>query len=235
MSLNSGIWVALECSDRQARIAIKKGEEVIECSLDEGQSQTTHLIPVLKATLEKHEIGPASVEHLALNVGPGSAMGLRMGVVLAQGWSFVHPSVSVHAIPFEACAQQALLEWGKEGGASKAVLLADAFGGEVFLQEIERTGEAWELKGKMLRHPRKVISSLRPPLRVLENLGPWKEKLDWHEELVTYSGKLPTAIQVLRAALTGEFIQAIEDIDVRYLKPSSAELLWEKRQSEKGS
>jgi tRNA A37 threonylcarbamoyladenosine modification protein TsaB len=235
MKDSSGIWVALECSNRWAEGIVWEEGELHEFCLEENQSQSADLVPMLKSTLEGLKIDPKAVTDLVLNIGPGSATGLRMGVALAQGWSLVYPELRIHASTLEACALEAMEEWiGVEDTASKAVLLSDAFGGEVFLQHLECEGKAWLGLGEMARHPRDVIESLEGPMWVLEDLGAWKEKMDWSAGLKRFDGKFPSVRHVLRAAQSGDLLRDIEDVDVRYLKPSSAELLWEKRNSKKG-
>lgn len=234
MTAPEGTWVALECSKKRASFAISRNGEEHRFCLAQDQTQTAHMVPVLKEKLEAIDIDSSEVSDLALHVGPGSATGLRMAVALAQGWSLVHPDVCVHAVTLEACCQVALKEWEGKGDLSQAVLLSDAFGGEVFLQKLELVGIDWKLVGDMKRHPREVINSLEGPLYILEDLGSWKEKIEWGKDLLRYDDSFPTAHQVLGAAKSGEYVREIERVDVRYLKPSSAELLWEKRHSEKG-
>lgn len=217
--------LALETSRKQASLVIGQGKSKKTYELNAQQTQGCDLVPLLEDSLMKEGINATEIKTIALHVGPGSTTGLRMGVALVQGFSLVMPEVEVHAIPLESlgCAQLKSLE---NFSGQSAALLANAYGGMLFMQKYKKTS-SWNLDGDLEMVPVEMADTLDDHELILSDLGDLRHKRKWPEHWQWVDAPFPHAELVYRVSLeTQEFLLPVEELDVRYLKPSSAELNW---------
>ena len=221
--MSEAVILALECSRRCASLAIQTRGECFSTEMDPQQSQSSLLLPLVKDFLKKHHVHPEQVTDLGIHVGPGGSTGLRMGVALAQAWSMVY-KVRVHAVPLEALALEVL----KEAPAkfSSAQLLADAFGGQFFRARYENKLDQWHMIGGLELIDKTEAKQYSARCYVVEDLGRLKTLEPWPESWVWHGGIFPQAQQVLQATLNHAYLCPIQQMDVRYLKASSAEINW---------
>lgn len=78
------VCLAFDCSGDDILVAVIDGERQYE-TVKKGASGTEFLMDTIKETLNKAKVGIASVECLAVGVGPGSWTGARVAVVSALG------------------------------------------------------------------------------------------------------------------------------------------------------
>ena len=223
--------LALECSRRCASLAIQIQGECFSAEMEPLQSQSSLLLPLVKDFLKQHNIHPEQVTDLAVHVGPGGSTGLRMGVALAQAWSMVY-KVRVHAVPLEALALEVLKE--APAKLSSAQLLADAYGGQFFRARYKKTEDQWNLAGSLeLIHKTEAVQN-SALCYVVEDLGRLKTQESWPESWIWHDGIFPQAQQVLQATANHAYLCAIQQMDVRYLKASSAEINWAEKNKNGG-
>ena len=217
--------LALETSRRGSSWALRDagGHSLGSGELGLGQSFGSVGIAALDDLFLKAGLQPRNIQRLALNIGPGSATGLRLGVALAQAFDLIVPDIVVEAIPLEAIALQAL-EDGVGGAARQALLLENAYGGEFFVQKYVRAG-SWELVGELLRCNEEGLNI--PEDGVV--LTGAEKKLLKHSDVPWMCADWLNAACVADAAHAKDYATPIRSLGVRYLKETSAEILWRKR------
>lgn len=114
------------------------GRELGRKVVDLGRGHAERLIGIVDEALATSDTEYRQLEAVAVNVGPGSFTGVRVGVSAARGFALALgiPAIGVSAL--EALAQEAILE-----GATGPVLAAiDAHRGEVYIQCFDVSGNA---------------------------------------------------------------------------------------------
>lgn len=221
--------LAIESSAETAGLCLQEGDRIVaEAALAGGAQGRSGLVARLGELLSENGIPAGSVGDVAVHVGPGSGTGLRMGVALAQSFCLVNPRVRVHAVPLEALAVARL----DESGASHtdALLLADAQGGELFFLRLEKKGGGWIPCGELSAVSEAEVRSWEGGFIVLSTLSRPRHAVGWPAGWKPASGDFPTARLVARvASASGDFLMPIEKVAVRYLKRTSAEIQWERK------
>ena len=222
-------WLAIESSRKAASLCLSVGEKQYESQLSGQRPQSSSLLATVNELLNQAEVEAQTVTDLAIHVGPGGATGLRMAIALAQAWSMVHPQLRLHAVPLEAIALEALNK--SHSDLDRAHLIADAFGGQLFLQSFHKIHKKWVQQGHIqLLEADEALKPLEEPALIFHDLGRLRHKLDWPKLWHWAEDDFLQAQFVLKAASSGRHQIKIADCDVRYLKPSSAEILWRQKQ-----
>jgi tRNA A37 threonylcarbamoyladenosine modification protein TsaB len=147
---------------------------------------------------------------------------------MAQGWAAVYPSVKFYDIHLEALALEVLNLWNPE--KNQAYLLADAFAGQVFIQSFVKTTSGFEYDGVLQLKDRNALNELNSDAAIVDDLGFLKKKQTWPQSWVWFDGVFPHAKWVYRAGLKTMEASDIHQMDVRYLKATSAELKWQEKE-----
>lgn len=103
-----------------------------------GKGHAEVLMGYIERALAQANIGFAEIDRIAVNVGPGSFTGVRIGVSAARGFALVlnYPAIGVTA--FEALAMEA-----RETHPGSPVLVAiDAHRGEIYAQAFNSDGKS---------------------------------------------------------------------------------------------
>ncbi|MBF0198466.1 MAG: tRNA (adenosine(37)-N6)-threonylcarbamoyltransferase complex dimerization subunit type 1 TsaB [Planctomycetes bacterium] len=230
--MSDRIILAIETSKRASSLCLCLNGTTHTSVLGDGKQQGSDLIPQIKSFLAEHQVAPESVSDLALHVGPGGSTGLRMGIALAQGFSMVYPNIKIHAVPLEAMALELLLKL--EVPQNKAMLLADAYGGSVFVQRYNKVDNDFQYDGQIEIQSREDVLAYSEECAIVPDLGHLREKLEWPAQMCFIEDSFPNASLVLAVVQkSDEYVKPIQEIDVRYLKASSAEINWQKRQEGK--
>lgn len=81
--------LAIETSDRFGALAlVANGQPAGSRSLPEAMAHGRDLVPAIHDLLKDAEVPPAQVDLVAVDVGPGSYTGLRVGVMAAKTFAF---------------------------------------------------------------------------------------------------------------------------------------------------
>ena len=79
----------LDTSHQTFTLGLIKDEEVIfEYKKDFNQKLSTHLMPVIKESLDKIGAKAKDIKQIIVTTGPGSFTGLRSGITVAKTWAF---------------------------------------------------------------------------------------------------------------------------------------------------
>jgi tRNA threonylcarbamoyladenosine biosynthesis protein TsaB len=127
------IVLGIETSGPRAGVALIVGDRTRERLFDAHRALGAELAPTIQAILDDEGLGPDSPPDLvAVDIGPGSYTGLRVGLAAAKGLAFAwgRPLVGVRAI--DALAVQA------PSAASRVLCAIDAQRGEVYHASYER-------------------------------------------------------------------------------------------------
>jgi len=133
------IVLGIETSGPRGGVALLTERGVAERRFDTQRSLGAALAPAIQALLDEAGLGPANPPDLvAVDLGPGSYTGLRVGLAAAKGLAFAwgRPLIGVRLV--DALARQA-------PPARKVVCALDAQRGEVWHCVLERRGAGADL------------------------------------------------------------------------------------------
>lgn len=221
--------LVLETSNRQASMLLETHQGTYDLQMSEDQRQSSHLLPMVETLLAQQQLKASQIESFYVHTGPGSSTGLRMGVAMAQGWAAVYPKVRFYEVHLEAMALEVLNNWMPD--KQHAYLLADAFAGQVFIQSFVKKTNGFQFEGSLQLKSRSVLEELNPDAAIVDDLGFLKKKQTWPQTWIWYEGVFPHAIWVHRAGSEITTPSDIHNMDVRYLKATSAELKWQEKES----
>lgn len=220
----SVLILALETATIPGSVALARDGEVVgEGELSRDRYISEDLLPAVDGLLGRAGVGPESLDVLAIAIGPGSFTGLRVGLATIKGLSLV---LDIPIAPVSSLCAIASAADPKGGGVVRAVIDAgrgDFFGG-VFRAEAGRVEPVEDEK-------RVRWVDLWPNVRsgeMVAGLIPEPERVRGRTAGVTIETLRPTAGGVARLAFDliargGIQPMAMDDVRVRYLKPSWAE------------
>ena len=93
--------LAMDTSAKAASVCLASEEKIIgEFFINTSLTHSQTLVPMIEQLCEKSEVPIKAIEAVAINVGPGSFTGVRIGVAAAKGIAFQHnlPCVSVSTL-----------------------------------------------------------------------------------------------------------------------------------------
>jgi tRNA threonylcarbamoyladenosine biosynthesis protein TsaB len=94
------IALAIETSQRQASVAVGRGDTLIASQdLPQLKRHNLELMPTIDALLGEHGLGPADLAELYVSTGPGSFTGLRVAVATAKLLALALPQLRLVAVP----------------------------------------------------------------------------------------------------------------------------------------
>ncbi len=96
------MWIlGIETSGPGGGVALARdGETVDEVPLDRGLTHGRNLVPALQTLLDRAGLSPQDLDLIAVNQGPGSHTGLRVGLTAARTLAYVlgKPCIGVRAV-----------------------------------------------------------------------------------------------------------------------------------------
>ncbi len=93
--------LAMDTSAKAASVCLASEEKIIgEFFINTSLTHSQTLVPMIEQLCEKSEVSMESIDAVAINAGPGSFTGVRIGVAAAKGIAFQHniPCVSVSTL-----------------------------------------------------------------------------------------------------------------------------------------
>jgi len=128
-------WVALETSSRRPSVALRRGDERREITLDGARAHASDLVPTLDRLCAELSCAPGAVEGVLVGTGPGSYTGLRVGIATALGLVRATGAI-LRGVP-----SGETLAYGELRPGEECVFLLDARQGELYLAHYRREGD----------------------------------------------------------------------------------------------
>jgi tRNA threonylcarbamoyladenosine biosynthesis protein TsaB len=70
-------------------VGLKINKKIYLLTKDVSLNRAQVILPMIDKILEKHAVKPEDLSAIEINVGPGSYMGLRVGLAIANSLSFL--------------------------------------------------------------------------------------------------------------------------------------------------
>jgi len=215
-------WLVLETSDRTGTVGLfVDGESFGTRTLDPGRRPNRDLVPYCAELLAEAGFKPADVSAVAVNIGPGSYTGLRVGMISAKMFAFVTGCRLVAVPSFHAVAAQAPPQ------VQQLRVISDGLQGLLYTQDFIRDDEGMKASTELRIQPMQAwLAELTlgttiagPGVSILPQ--PWPEGVSTMDE----ARRTPTVEGVHRAAQRLPVLGRNEasTLEPLYLRPSSAE------------
>ncbi len=229
MTYNTVVLIlALDTASPSGSIAVLRDEKSIGVVATEStETYSSRMFRQLEFLLSELQLSREAFDLFAVNAGPGSFTGLRVGLTAAKGWAEVYAKPIVSVSGLQAVAEQACSE-------GVIVPLLDARRGEVYFGFYERrSGHVVRQDDDRVGSPDEFLSAIagRTIAVASPQLGAWyglDERIQAQDvRCETVSALLAPVIGRLayRAALRGEVADALT-LDANYVRRSDAELHW---------
>ncbi|MBR0444692.1 MAG: tRNA (adenosine(37)-N6)-threonylcarbamoyltransferase complex dimerization subunit type 1 TsaB [Clostridia bacterium] len=125
------IILAIETSYKIASVTVKDGEQEITVTADTAKKHAETILPAARDALEQSGYTLHDVDYVAVNIGPGSFTGLRIGICVANALGF---ALGIPVIPVDSLSivgEQALTE------AAECYAMIDANNGNVYCAHLK--------------------------------------------------------------------------------------------------
>lgn len=223
----------IESSGDFGGAGVARGHELLaEARIDEARSHGSLLVSKVDEALMSAGLQKSDLDIIAVNRGPGSYTGLRIGVSAAEtiGLALEIPVIGVDGL--EVMAWQAL----HDGDWSEGTLIAalDARQGEVSAQAFERSGDSIAPTSKLRRLSASDCSGLAASALAYGQAAPiyrdsFPEGFAVHAEEVRLSPQaLLSALWRQRGAGFASHAKAGTRIKIEYFRPVTAKTIKER-------
>ena len=81
--------LGIDTSTKKANVCIKKGEEIINKSIDNEITHSEKLLPLIDECLNEANLSLSDMDCLACSIGPGSFTGIRIGIATIKAFAKV--------------------------------------------------------------------------------------------------------------------------------------------------
>ena len=131
------ICLAFEFTSDRRSVAISDGCQRVLSQVVYDRGRTTPVFHLIDQALAEAQVARASIERLAISIGPGSYTGIRLAIAAAQGWHLATGIDVVAVDTFEALLRQTL----RPAVAGPRVLCVNAQRQEFAVREWD--GQGW--------------------------------------------------------------------------------------------
>ncbi len=100
------ICLAFEFTSDRRSVAISDGSQRVLSQVFHDRGRTTPVFHLIEQALAEAQVARASIERLAISIGPGSYTGIRLAIAAAQGWHLATGIDVVAVDTFEALQRQ---------------------------------------------------------------------------------------------------------------------------------
>lgn len=223
--------LALDTSAKPVSCALAEGERVIaEFYANTGLTHSQTLMPMIENLLNVAGKTVAQLDAIAVNAGPGSFTGVRIGVSAVKGIAFAHKIPCISISTLESMAE-------KTAGIPQTVIccLMDARCQQVYAALFEKDGEgnlirlAEDEALTMAQMEERLLTMGRPVILVGDGSAMcyrvWKDTVPnvcLAPAAVRYQSAASTAMVGLRRFADGQVITA-EELQPLYLRLPQAE------------
>lgn len=223
--------LALDTASPSGSIAILRGEKVIGVvATDTGETYSSRMFRQFEFLLAELQLARDAFDLFAVNAGPGSFTGLRVGLTAAKGWAEVYGKPVVPVSGLAAIADQSC-------GEGLVVPLLDARRGEVYFGFYDRSaGDLRRRDDDRVGNPDEFLSAIATQKKLTVVSSDFAACGDLQKRLRDGSASCETVSSVLapvigrlayRAAQRGQVSDALT-LDANYVRRSDAELHWKR-------
>lgn len=221
--------LALDTASPSGSLAVLRGEKVIGVvATDMSETYSSRMFRQLDFLLAELRLAHDAFDLLAVNAGPGSFTGLRVGLTAAKAWAEVYGKPVVPVSGLQAVAEQSC-------GEGLLLPLLDARRGEVYFglydrsavnlsrRDDDRVGTPDEFLSTVAAEQNPRVAS--PDFGAFGDLQ--KRLRDQGASCETVSPVLAPVVGRLayQAAQRGQVVDALA-LDANYVRRSDAELHW---------
>jgi tRNA threonylcarbamoyl adenosine modification protein YeaZ len=186
--------LGIKTSGKILSVAVCEDDSVLsEITFEANRSHSVDLLPTVKTALEKAALSLSELDGIAVDVGPGSYTGLRIGIATAKGLAFPENIPVCGVSSLEAAAV----------GIKKAIVLRRARN-ELSYAVIFSDGV------RLMPDSIVNINDFRETIKKYPDFQIIEEEAD------------ESAVKICRAAINKEFTSA-ESLSAAYLEPTKAE------------
>lgn len=209
--------LALEFSSAQRSVAVLAegagaGAAVLGEASETG-TRATRAFGLIEEALRQARLEREQIECLAVGLGPGSYVGIRLAISLAQGWQLARPVQLLGASSAEGLAAQAQAD----GLRGRIGVVIDAQRGEFYLADYELTATARREVGPLRLVPGAEVLARQQAGATL--LGP--EVAQWFpgsRMLFPRAAAIGQLAQGRRDFIAGEKLEPIYLREARFVK-----------------
>ena len=170
------ICLAFEFTSDRRSVAVSDGDQRVLSQVVHDRGRTTPVFRLIEQALAEAQVSRASVQRLAVSIGPGSYTGIRLAIAAAQGW---HLGTGIDVVAVDTFEPLLRQTW-RQGVPGPRVLCVNAQRQELAVREWN--GLSWE--GPL---------HLEPAHRVLERVA--ARQAVFGPDLGTWIRSLPSASQ----------------------------------------
>ncbi len=220
----------LETSHQPGVVALADGDRLVgHIQLPEARRHTRELVPAMKVLLAQADWTPRDLNAVVVSIGPGSYTGLRVGLMSAKTFAYVTGCALIGLETFAAIAWQAPAE------ANQLAVIADAQQGKIYVQCFTRSADGWIAADALAIRPfAEWLPTCSPDTWVSgPGLEAFLKQLPTRQLVAPRPDWTPRAESLLTLGLAAFQAGRRDDpfaVEPLYLRPSSAEELWLKRQ-----
>lgn len=227
------LTLALDTSSPSGSIAVLRDEKVIGViATATDETYSSRMFRQLEFLLAELRLSLDAFDLFAVNSGPGSFTGLRVGLTAAKGWAEVYGKPAVGVSGLEAVAAQSR-------GAGTLIPVLDARRGQVYFGLYRREGNRLVRESEdRVATPEEFLDACKecpPPAAIVGTDGDFPVQLmkQLGLEFMSYDGVsnvlAPTIGRIaVERAKRGETTDALT-LDANYVRRSDAELFWKGR------
>ena len=121
-------WLALDCASDACTVALQTPRDVLVQHQVAPRQHNALLMPAIQALLAEAAITPAMLSGIIVGIGPGSFVGVRLAVCVAQGLAFSHDLPLQGVSTMQILAQVAYCE----RAVQRVAIAQDARAGQVY-------------------------------------------------------------------------------------------------------
>jgi tRNA threonylcarbamoyladenosine biosynthesis protein TsaB len=134
--MSERVRVAIETSGPQGSIAASRGGRLLaETSFGEAAAHSREVLPALRALGHAHGFGPADLELIAVDVGPGALTGIRVGLAAAKTLAWATRAAIAPVVSLDAIASRIA------SPPPRVACAVDGRRGEIFAAVYQRTAD----------------------------------------------------------------------------------------------
>lgn len=224
----------LETSGQVGQVALAQGDRLLGMRrLDRARRHARDLVPAVGELLEEQAWRPADIAAVLVSRGPGSYTGLRVGIMSAKAFAYATGCTVLGIETFAAIALQVLSDHQSAFSDQQVDVIADAQQDKVYVQRFQVSAGG--------------LPEAVSPLRIL-SLSDWLAQADRPTAgpgVEAFRERLPATLtlspeetwnprpeSLLKLGI-GRLAHGAKDdlwtLEPLYLRPSSAEELWDAR------